>query len=128
MIILRISSQKLLTSYYLEQTFPDEKDKPIVDKYTMALQSGRFMETVGGSHPPCHIPRELNPLTTAGWLSKAIFYLYSTICLTIQLTLGVKLPSTKSATEQPTFSRRYLDTNTVTYEVETVPLLTIPLS
>jgi len=59
MSILHISSEKLLTSYYLAQTFPGEKD---ADEYTMALQSGRFMETVGTSHPPCHVPRELSCL------------------------------------------------------------------
>ena len=59
MSILWVSSEKLFTSYYLEQTFPGEK---VADEYTMALQSGRFMETVGASYPPCHIPRELSPL------------------------------------------------------------------
>ena len=48
---------------YLEQTFRVGKDQYTTDKYTMALQSGRYMETVGASdHPPCHIPRELSPL------------------------------------------------------------------
>jgi hypothetical protein len=57
---------------YLEQTFQVEKGNYTTDKYTMALQSGRYMETVGAYHPPCHIPRELSPLDYAGWLSKAI--------------------------------------------------------
>lgn len=67
----------------------------------MALESGRYMETIG-------------------WLSKHAVFFQEVV--PIEEYTGAKLDK-KGSTGNITFSRRYLDTNVVTYEVSHLVLL-----